>query len=280
MIDVHTHIFPPEVASRRDDFLKDDPAFRWLYQSPKARLINADELVQAMDAHGVEKSVTFGFPWRTMKIMRWHNDFILEAQHRYPRRLIGFACVNALEPGAAGEVERCLALGLQGVGELAFYQEGLGDEMLSALSPIVDLCQGYGVPLLLHTNEPVGHAYPGKSPMQLGDLYKLIKAFPDLKLILAHWGGGIFFYHLLKKEVSDTLKNVYFDTAASPYLYRPEIYRLAVEIMGPEKILFGSDYPLLPPSRYLKEMRNGGLSPEHQKLVTGENAARLLDGQH
>ncbi len=241
-------------SQRREDFFGEDPAFRWLYDSPQAKLVTAESLLQAMADHGVEKSVIFGFPWRTLKIMRRHNDYILEAQHRSPRHLIGFACVNALESGAAAEVERCLASGCRGVGELAFYQEGLGDDMIAALRPIADLCQGYGVPLLLHANEPVGHSYPGKSPMQLGDLYNLIKAFPELTLILAHWGGGLFFFNLLKKEVSATLKNVYFDTAASPYLYRPEIYRLAAEIVGPEKILFGSDYPLLPPSRYLKEM--------------------------
>jgi hypothetical protein len=110
----------------------------------------------------------------------------------------------------------------------------------------------------------------------LGDLYNLIKAFPDLTLILAHWGGGLFFFNLLKKEVSVTLKNVYFDTAASPYLYKPEIYRLAAEIIGPDKILFGSDYPLLPPSRYLKEMAAGGLPPDHQEMLTRQNAMKIL----
>ena len=277
MIDVHTHIFPPEIVEHRENFFGEDPAFRWLYDSPQAKLVTAESLLQAMADHGVEKSVIFGFPWRTMRLMRRHNDYILEAQHRFPRHLIGFACVNALESGAAAEVERCLASGCRGVGELAFYQEGLGDDMIAALKPIADLCQGYGVPLLLHANEPVGHSYPGKSPMQLGDLYNLIKAFPELTLILAHWGGGMFFFNLLKKEVPATLKNVYFDTAASPYLYRPEIYRLAAEIVGPEKILFGSDYPLLPPSRYLKEMAEGGLSPEHQGMITKQNAMKLLE---
>ncbi len=243
---------------------------------PQARIVTAEDLLKAMAEEDVEKSVVFGFPWRPLKLMRRHNDYILEAQHRFPRHLIGFVCVNALESGAAAEVERCLASGCRGVGELAFYQEGLGDDMIAALRPIADLCQGYGVPLLLHANEPVGHSYPGKSPMQLDELYNLVKSFPDLTLILAHWGGGLFFFNLLKKEISTVLKNVYFDTAASPYLYRPEIYRLAAEIVGPEKILFGSDYPLLPPSRYLQEMAAGGLSPEHQELITKQNALKLL----
>ncbi|MGQ9920611.1 MAG: amidohydrolase family protein [Desulfobacca sp.] len=276
MIDVHTHIFPPDIVQNRQDFFGDEPAFRWLYDSPRAKLATAEELLAAMAAEGVSQAVVFGFPWRRSATMRRHNDYILEAQQRFPRHLLAFACVNPLESGAAAEVERCLAAGCRGVGELAFYEEGLGHEMLAALTPIADLCQGYGVPLLLHTNEPVGHLYPGKSPMQLGELYQLIQTFPDLTLILAHWGGGLFFYHLMKKAVAEVLRNVYFDTAASPYLYRPEIYRLAVEIMGPEKILFGSDFPLLRPSRYRQEMAASGLSEVQQDLLTCQNAQRLL----
>ncbi len=102
MIDVHTHIFPPEIVRQRQDFFTEDQAFRWLYDSPEARLITAEELLQAMEIQGVEKSVVFGFPWRSLKLMRRHNDYILEAQHRFPRHLIGFACVNALESGARG----------------------------------------------------------------------------------------------------------------------------------------------------------------------------------
>lgn len=276
ILDVHTHIFPTAVIQRREDFFADEPAFRLLYESPRARLIGAEELIQNMAEEGVARSVTFGFPWRQERLWRLNNDTVLEAVHRYPRHLIGFCCVNPQESGAAREVERCLAAGCRGVGELAFYGEEPGPELATILAPIVDLCLGYQVPLMLHTNEPIGHYYPGKSPMRLEEIYRLIQAFPELTLILAHWGGGLLFYGLLKKEVPEALKNVYFDTAASPYLYRPEIYRLAAEIVGPEKILFGSDYPLLPPSRYLAEMQAIGLDAEIQEKITGKNLEQVL----
>ncbi|MFP3868679.1 MAG: amidohydrolase family protein [Desulfobacteraceae bacterium] len=276
IFDVHTHIFPDPVIRHREDFFADEPAFRWLYESPRSRLISAAELVAAMAEEGVERSVCFGFPWRQERLWRLQNDTVLEAMHRYPQQLIGFCCVNPLESGAPREVERCLAAGCRGVGELAFYIEAPGSEIVSALAPIADLCQGYQVPLMLHTNEPIGHPYPGKSPIGLEEIYRVVLAFPDLNLILAHWGGGLLFFALLKKEVPEALKNVYFDTAASPYLYRPPIYRLAAEIVGPEKILFGSDYPLLPPSRYLAEMQEAGVTAEMQKMITRQNMARLL----
>jgi predicted TIM-barrel fold metal-dependent hydrolase len=122
----------------------------------------------------------------------------------------------------------------------------------------------------------VGHLYPGKTPNTLAQIYQLISRFARTKIVLAHWGGGLFFFNLLKKEVKENLKNVFFDTAASPYLYAPEIYAVARDIIGLEKILFGSDYPLLPPARYFSEMEEAGLAKHQIKDICGINAARLL----
>ena len=131
-------------------------------------------------------------------------------------------------------------------------------------------------PILIHTNEPVGHDYPGKTPNTLKQIYDLIKRFPNNTIVLAHWGGGIFFYNLLKKDVKDSFKNVYFDTAASPFLYDVNIYKYAKEIVGLKKILFGSDYPLLPPARYFDEMKETELTDDEIKKISGLNAAKLL----
>ncbi|MDZ7698282.1 MAG: amidohydrolase family protein [Deltaproteobacteria bacterium] len=72
------------------------------------------------------------------------------------------------------------------------------------------------------------------------------------------------------------LSRVWFDTAASPFLYAPDIYRVAGNIVGSERILFGSDYPLLNPERYFKEMAEAGLSKADVDRITGVNAEKLL----
>jgi predicted TIM-barrel fold metal-dependent hydrolase len=185
--------------------------------------------------------------------------------------------VDIYSPGAAKEVERCLKAGLSGVGELAFYQSGIEPEALKMLEPVMALCREKNVPVMIHTNEPVGHPYPGKTPNTLSQIYALAKKFSDNKIILAHWGGGIFFYTLLKKEVKETLKNIYYDTAASPFLYTPEIYQAAKTMAGIEKILMGTDYPLINPARYYKEMETAGLSDDEKQLICGKNAVRLLN---
>ncbi|MFH1490735.1 MAG: amidohydrolase family protein, partial [Pseudomonadota bacterium] len=57
----------------------------------------------------------------------------------------------------------------------------------------------------------------------------------------------------------------------------PDVYRIAGEIVGFEKILFGSDYPLLSPSRYFKEMSTSNLSIPSLEKIKGKNASRLLN---
>jgi uncharacterized protein len=276
ILDGHTHVFPEEVCRHREDYFSDEPAFRLLYDSPKSRLVGPEEMVAAMDEAGVEAAVVMGFPWRREALWRRQHEVILEAMRRYPRRLIGFCAVHVLAPGARREAERCLAAGFRGLGELAWYEEDLGDELPSVLAPFAELCGHHRVPLLLHTNDPVGAAYPGKAALSLPALYTAIKNFPEVDWILAHWGGGLPFYGLMKKDGPEVLRRVYFDTAASPYLYRPEIYRLAGEMVGPEKIIFGSDYPLLPVSRYIKEMEAADLPADWRAMMLGGNLARLL----
>jgi predicted TIM-barrel fold metal-dependent hydrolase len=229
-----------------------------------------------MDEQGVDHAVVFGFPWQNLKTCRKHNDYIIKAVQRYPRRLSGFCCVDPFAEGAVDEVARCLGAGLVGVGELAFYRSGIDAACRERLAPIMALCQERNRPVMIHTNEPVGHHYPGKTPNTLRQIYKLAGRFPENRIVLAHWGGGIFFYRLLKREVKETLKNVYYDTAASPFLYSQDIWCLARELAGADKIVLGTDYPLLSPKRYLREIDACGLPPAERALILGGNAARLL----
>lgn len=276
IIDFHTHIFPKDIRENRETYFPAEPAFKLLYDTPKAKLVGAAEIVEAMDQEGIDKSVVFGFPWQNLQTAIKHNDYILEAISRYSGRLIGFCCLDPFSRDAAAETERCLQAGLSGLGELAFYQSGIENEALDKLAPLMAICRNKDCPVLIHTNEPVGHIYPGKTSNTLRQIYDLVKRFPQNDIVLAHWGAGIFFYSLLKKEVKESLQNVYFDTAASPFLYDPKIYRYAKEIVGLDKILFGSDFPLLRPARYFKELESAGLSKSEIDAISGINAANLL----
>ena len=278
IIDAHVHLFPPEIAHQREKFFSNEPEFRLLYEPPKSKLVLAEELLARMDDEGIDRCVVFSFPWRDMGVSRLCNDYIIEQVRKYPDRLIGLACFGFADPReAASEAERCLSVGLSGVGELAFYIEGFTESVISAFAPVIEVLRAAGsLPLLLHTNEPVGHQYPGKCDVMLRNLDKFLRLYGDVPTIFAHWGGGFPFFHLLKREMEEVVANLYYDTAASPYLYRPHIYKVVGEMIGFERILLGTDYPLLKASRYFKEMDQAGITLEQKALICGDNTARLF----
>ena len=275
IIDFHTHIFSPGLKKDRTEYLS-DPLFDHLYASPKAKVATAEELISSMDRHGVDVSVALNIGWTSHALCVETNNYILEAVSRYPRRLVGFCSIQPLAGEAAlAEMERCARAGARGIGELRSDAQGfrLGDKGL--WQPFVEMMRKYNLLLLTHASEPVGHIYPGKGIITPGVLQQFLANFPDLCVICAHWGGGLPFYALMP-EVGALLSNTFFDTAASPFLYRPQIYRQVAEIIGPDKILFGSDYPLLTQGRLIREIESTGLPPGAKAKILGENAERLL----
>lgn len=277
ILDAHTHVCPPEIRERRESFFPGEESFRLLYESPEAKLIGVSALVAYLDEAGVDGACAFGFPWHSDETTRRCNDYVLEGARRFPGRIVPFACVNPLRGRrAVAEAERCLASGAKGLGEIAVYGQPLGRDVRRQIAPLAELCREAAVPLLLHVNEPVGHAYPGKSPVDLAQVYALVRAHPETPWILGHWGGGLFVYHLLRRESDEVLRNTYWDTAAGPYLYKPITYRRFIEIAGVDRLVFGSDYPLLGFERYRRDMEEAGLSPGERAAILGGNLARLL----
>ena len=277
IIDIHTHIFPKIIQNQRDLFFEGEPAFKLLYDNPKSIIVGVKQLIEAMDKDNVDRSVVFGFPWKNEQYFKQNNDYVMEAVAKYPDRLYGFCCLDPYHPNSVKEVERCLNAGLSGIGELAFYTSDINEETIRHLQPIMRMAQMSNKPVMIHTNEPVGHLYPGKTPLSVKSIYHFVQCFPNNKIILAHWGGGVFFYHLLKKEAKDVLANVYVDSAASIYLYDHRIWSVACDIIGSQNILFGTDYPLLPANRYFKQIEaNINLKGSDIDNILGMSALNIL----
>ena len=263
IIDYHTHIFPEWLGRERARWVERDRTFGALFADPKARMATAEDLIAAMDADGVDRAVTMGMGWTDLGLARACNDYIAESARARPDRIIGFGSVNPGWDGdaAALEVERCARMGLRGVGELHPDTQGfyLGDA--DTMRPILEVAEEYGLVITTHSSEPVGHAYPGKGRTTPDVLMRFIenaRAFPNVKIVCAHWGGGLPFYALMP-EVREALANVWFDTAASPFLYDAGVFRAVSELVGADKILPGSDFPLMRFSRIRGEIRRAGV---------------------
>jgi predicted TIM-barrel fold metal-dependent hydrolase len=261
VVDAHVHIFPPEMIRGRSALLERDPWFRVLYSDPRSRMVTAEQLLDEMELCGVAASVVFGFAFADQGLCRLANDYVAEAVGRHAGRLAGLACVSPEASGATAEAERCLDAGLSGCGELV--PRGLGLE--PGWHELAEFLAERGAPMLLHANEPVGHPYPGKGHFPLEDCAALAS-------VLAHMGGGLLFYELMP-ELRVAFANVYYDTAAIPYLYDSRLYALSISCVGKDKIIFGSDYPLLSPARYFEGV--GTVPPEARRAVLADNGRKV-----
>jgi len=223
--------------------------------------------------------VILNLGWESHELCIETNDYILEAAARYPQRLIGFCAVQPLDSDkAVKELERCARAGARGVGELRPDVQGFDLRDDNVMRPLVKSMVDHDLILLIHASEPIGHHYTGKGAVTPDIIYPFILNYPELKLVCAHWGGGLPFYALMP-EVYNAFKNVFFDTAATTFLYKPEIFRYVTEILGSDKILFGSDSPLLTPKRIIDQVESVNMDREDKNKILGDNAQRLLSIQ-
>jgi predicted TIM-barrel fold metal-dependent hydrolase len=238
-------------------------------------MIDAQQLIATMDEAGIAQAVMCGWPWRDPAHCREHNDYLAWASRESGERLAWLGIVSPAEPNPAAEVERCLALGASGIGELNADAQGFSLEDPSSFSDVAAVLRGANRPVMLHASEPLGHIYPGKGTATPERLLHFVGAHQDLTIVFAHWGGGLPFYELMP-EVASMTANVLYDTAASTYLYLPAVFRAVLDVVGSERVLWGSDHPVLGMGRFLRRtLRVANLTEQELPRVLAENAARV-----
>lgn len=249
IIDFHIHLLPPEMGEDPHSLAVSEPYFgyRWI-DTPARKSFQAwvtyEEATQHMARDGIHRAVIQGWPFMHYENCCRQNNYTLEAIEAHPEHFLGFCIVNPKDGvNALREVERCAEKGLIGIGELDPEGQGFRLDDPDFLR-LCDLCVDLDLPISIHASEPVGPHYHGKSSVPLQEYIDLAKAKPLLKIILSHWGGGLPFYELMG-DIRKALVNVYYDTASSPLHCSPKIFKDTLNIVGPDKLLFGSNYPRL-----------------------------------
>jgi predicted TIM-barrel fold metal-dependent hydrolase len=190
-------------------------------------------------------------------------ELIAEACDEYPGRLYGFI---RLHPWYRQESRSLLS---RAVGELGF--RGLKLHPVSSLAhpsgedtiALIRRAGELGVPTLFHCGDE-----PMTTPLSIEPA---AIACPDSVVILGHMGG---YFHVDEAiEVAERQSNIVLETSAMPY---PAKIKEAVERIGAERVVFGSDGPVSSPVLEREKVVIAGLSPEETTLVLGGNAARLL----
>ncbi len=275
IVDVHVHVYPPELIRDQEAISAREPHFDLLTHNRVHRWGSADELIAQMDRDGIAQSWIFGFAFRDLGLCRLCNDYVIDAVRRYPGRLLGLAVVPPLARGAMAEIERCRDAGLIGVGELFPQGQGFDLDDFQQTWRLAGTCAESGLVLLIHTAEPVGHQYDGKGNVGPKEAAAFCIHHPEAKVIFAHWGGGLWLYEAMA-ELRLALSNAWFDTAAWPYLYDSSVLTAAQAVGAGRQILYGSDWPILAKDRFVPLLEGAGVGSQVLVGLLGGNALELL----
>lgn len=288
IIDAHVHLYPAEVDRDPAAWAGAAGERHWAVLCTRRRrdgrpvqtLPTVDQLLGAMDAAAIDRAVLLGWYWEKPATCEWQNRFYAACVRAHPRRLSAFATLHPAAGRAAtlDEMRRAKDEGLVGVGELSPHAQGFAvDDPVFA--EVLELAGSLGLPVNLHVTDPASRPYVGRIETPLGDFVRLARTYPGTNFILAHWGGL-----LPLSAAADAVRacpNVYYDTAASPLLYDAGVWSRAIPACGPDRVLFGSDFPLnLYPKldqmpglvRLVAEAKSSGVSD----AIMGGNAVRLL----
>jgi len=203
---------------------------------------------------------------------------IIERAADHADVLIPFASVDPLAKGAAVELlQELVAVGARGLKLHPSLQGFVPNDR--AYYPLYAAAQQLDIPVVFHTGQTgIGAGLPGgrgiklrySDPMLLDDV---AADHPDLTIIMAHpsvpWQDAAI-------SVATHKANVYIDLSGwSPKYFPPQLVRAANGLLK-RKVLFGSDYPVIQPDRWLKDFENLEIKPEVRPLILKENAVRVL----
>ncbi|MDO8539437.1 MAG: amidohydrolase family protein [Opitutaceae bacterium] len=288
IIDAHVHLYPANVDRDPAAWAEAQGERHWAVLCTRKRrngqpvqtLPTLAQLLAAMDAARVDRAVLLGWYWENPGTCAWQNRFYAECVRAHPDRLAAFATLHpaAGRDATLAELRRAREDGLVGVGELSPHSqrhridEPVFQEMLSLAGEL-------RMPVTLHVTDPESRPFTGRIDTPSDDFLRLARGFPGTTFILAHWGGLL----PLRDERFRSLGNVFYDTAASPLLYDAGVWSRAIPVLGEDRVLFGSDFPLnLYPTldelpglvRLVGEARKAGVGD----AVLGGTAEQLLKG--
>jgi len=290
IIDAHVHLYPPEANGAPVAWAEVQGEAHWARLATRRRkdgrfvqtFPTVDELLRRMDADGVARAVLLGWYWENPDTCAQQNAFYAACVRAHPDRLSAFATLHPHggREAARAELRRARDAGLVGLGELSPHSQGHGVDD-PVFREVLDAAGELGLPVTLHVTDPDVAPYPGRVMTPLEDFVTLARGHPRTTFILAHWGGLL----PLREAAARELENVYYDTAASPLLYREDIWRRFLAVVPAERVLFGSDFPLnVYPridgepgfARLIAEAHRAGPNGAQLKAIMHDNAARLV----
>jgi hypothetical protein len=243
-----------------------------MYRDRRAKLAAAGDVLAAIEMAEFDGAVLAGFAFGQRREIEAQNAALAGAVADH--RLAALATVNPRHDGWERIADEALRSWASGLGELRPWTQGW-DPRGAAGHRLCELAQGHDAVLLWHVSERIGHDYPGKQGgIGAEELWQLAKAHPGTRMVAAHQGAGLPFFTQMP-EVRESMLSISFDTAATTLLYDRESVLRLVDLVGAERVLFGSDYPLLDIAKQYAHTV-GRLDEHARQAVGGGNAYQLF----
>lgn len=223
--------------------------------------VDGEFLVRTADALGFDKICVTDLT-ALFYDMHEGNYLLSREMKKFPDRMLGYATLTSTRFGQAAldELSRCRHdYGMTG---LKIYSTPDLSIAEPAMIPILEKCVELGFPIL-------GHTTPQECEYMLA-------AVPEAKIMMAHSGGQPFAKGDWNRAImaAEKCPNLYLETASSTI--DTEFLQKAVAALGPGRIVFGTDTPLLDPHVQIAKLRSSGLAPAALDQIMGANILRLM----
>ncbi len=258
LIDIHTHIYPPAIARKAADSIRE------FYQLEGVNEMDgtADTLLKRGDAAGIDRFVILPVAVRADRT-RHINDFILEQAATQPR-FIGFGTIHAGMDNIVQEAEYIMDKKLKGIKMHPDTQGFSIDD--PRLFPVYETIQDK-LPVVLHMGDT---RYDFSHPARLR---RVLELFPRLQVLAAHF-GGYSMYQTAKEYLYD--KECVFDVSSSLMFMDDGVAERYINLYGAERMAFGTDYPLWDPVKETKRFLELKLTDEQFEQIGHKTAERFL----
>jgi len=258
-IDVHAHVFPEKVAGKAVPKLSEAAGV------PARGKGTLSDLEEMMERGNVKRTVLAPIATRPDQVVSINNWVKKQESEKF----IPFGAIHPEDPGRFGEIERICEMGIRGVKMHPNYQEFYPDE-----DRFVEICRALadaGLILLLHGGVDLAFEEVNASPERMA---RLLEAVPDLKIIIAHFGG---FQRWDKVERLLAGSRAWFDISFTLSYIEEDRFLSILSLHGTDKLLFGTDYPWTDAGEQIRILEQFQLEEPQMRAILHENAERLLD---
>lgn len=261
IFDAHCHIYPEQIAQRAVEGI--DRFYGKLpfepYDGTTGTLLRVGR--DAGISHYVVHSVATA-PHQVCSINKYIANEVINSNGM-------FTGLGTLHPDSGNpeqDIRELLSLGLKGVKLHPDFQQFEADSVRAM--HIYELCEEADLPVLVHTGD---QRFDYSNPDRIANV---LRAFPRLKFIGAHFGGWSVWDEAVEKL--SCFENIFVDTSSTFYAVGLEKGRDLIRQWGVERVMFGSDYPMWHPQQDIDTLLKMGLTENEYRMIFWDNAANLF----